>query len=58
MPVPRIRVISYKKRFETHTFVYGHTHEKATVPVSLTESKLVLAASVLGRVTTREYAVS
>ena len=44
--------------FETCSFVYGHTHEKATVPVSLTESKLVLAASVLGRVTTREYAVS
>ena len=39
------------------TTVYGHTHLKATVPVPLTESKQVLARSVLGRVTTREYRV-
>ena len=43
--------------FNTIPVVYGHTHLKATVPVPLTESKQVLARSVLGRVTTREYRV-
>ena len=47
----------YKMDFNTSALVYGHTHLKATVPVPLTESKQVLARSVLGRVTTREYRV-
>ena len=49
--------VRYKEGFAPGAFVYGHTHLKATVPVPLTESKQVLARSVLGRVTTREYRV-
>ena len=47
----------YIMAFAFRLGVYGHTHLKATVPVPLTESKQVLARSVLGRVTTREYRV-
>src|SRR5262249_47817007 len=52
--VPK-RDVTDKRRFARFVHVCGHTHMKASVPVSLTETKHVLASSVLWRVTTQEY---